>query len=131
MELARDYRPIRSRYRLPKSVYNQALWKIRDYYRWKERCEEIDHNKKLDLNSDIKSNYFTDIIENKYIQKEDYLANIRKVDDALHTIPSEYRKGVWNSIVRYDSYPLDAHRTTYSRYKSQFVYEVAERFGLI
>ena len=53
------------------------------------------------------------------------------IDSALRIIPKEYRSGVWNNIQWRTSFPDNAHRVTYSRYKSKYIYEVAMRLGLI
>ena len=128
--LVRDYQPKKSKYVLPKPVYHQAIWIARDYNRWVEELQEID-KKDTDVNSYIKSNVPGNPIETMYLKKESYLDNINKMEQAVETIPEEYRKGVWNNVVNYKAFPLDADRTTYSRYKSKLIKEIAERFDLL
>lgn len=127
----RDYQVKRSKYILPKEVYHQSLWLIRDYYRWLDECEEIDNARRGDINACIKSNYPNNILEQQYIRKERYLTQIEKIDAALNMIPEEYRKGVWDNIQKYKPFPADAHRVTYAKYKSKFIFFVAKKFILI
>ena len=51
---------------------------------------------------------------------------ISAVEDALQSIPEEYRKGVYANIVLYQRYPDDAEPRTYRRYKAKFIYKVAK-----
>ena len=50
---------------------------------------------------------------------------------ALETIPKEYRKGVWDNIQYRSAFPLDAARSTYGYYKSQFIFNVARNLKMI
>ena len=59
------------------------------------------------------------------------MQSIDAVDYGLSQIPEVYRKGVWDNIVKHKAYPSYADRSTYGRYKSKFVYCVAEKLGLI
>lgn len=55
---------------------------------------------------------------------------IRAIEEAKSDIPTEYMHGVWNNIQYRLPFPADAARETYSRYKSKYIYRVAERLGL-
>lgn len=77
------------------------------------------------------SHTISDKVGNTAAKRERFLAYISEIDYALNQIPEEYRAGVWNNIQKYTPYPRDAARATYGRYKSQFIYIVADRFGLI
>lgn len=121
-----------NRYILPTAVYNHTIWQIRDYKRLKEALALIPHESPLPPDGMPRSQGFTgDPTYNKVVKMED----IRRVTDAIETelerIPSEYRKGVWESIQDRKRFPQDADRTTYGRYKSQFVYGVAVRLNYI
>lgn len=53
------------------------------------------------------------------------------VDGALHAIPAEYRKGVWDNVIRQAPYPSDAGEATYKRWRCRFIYNVAKNLGEI
>ena len=75
-----------------------------------------------------------DIIDQVYIKAQRraiYIDKIKVIDDAIKTIPEEYRKGIWNNIIRGDRYPADAERATYGHYKSKFILKVAEGLKLV
>lgn len=105
----RDYQARKTKYILPRTVYHQTVWRIRDYYRMKERAEETQEPEK----------------------RRRYQEWVEKVDDALQRLPEEYRRAVWENIQHGQAFPLDADRSTYGRYKSKFIFFVAERFDLI
>lgn len=58
------------------------------------------------------------------------MRRIRAVEEAKRDIPEEYMHGVWNNIQYRMPFPDDAARETYSRYKSKYIYRVAERLDL-
>lgn len=132
--MSRDYqRKINNRYKLPKAIYHQTLWIIRDYERIKRELENslTCSNSSSDINFFIKTNYVGNPVLNKVIKRDRYINYVTIIEKSLDIIPSEYQKGVWDNITKYKAYPLDADRSTYGRYKSKFIHEVAERFDLI
>ena len=68
---------------------------------------------------------------NEVIKRDKYFNYVKIIEESLNVIPTEYQKGVWDNVTKYKAYPLDADRSTYGRYKSKFIHEVAERFDLI
>ena len=46
-------------------------------------------------------------------------------------VPKEYRKGVWNNIQNRCPFPIDADRSTYARWKSKFIRDVAVSLGMV
>ena len=132
--LSRDYqRKINNRYKLPKAIYHQTLWIIRDYERVKKQLENTLNcsNSNKDINSFIQTNRTSNPVLNEVIKRDKYFNYVKIIEKSLDIIPSEYQKGVWDNITKYKAYPLDADRSTYGRYKSKFIHEVAERFDLI
>jgi hypothetical protein len=65
------------------------------------------------------------------LKRERYMKDVTLIESELRLIPCEYQKGVWNSIMFGERYPDDAHRVTYSDYKSKFIFSVAHRFGFV
>lgn len=132
--LSRDYqRKINNRYKLPKAIYHQTLWIIRDYERVKRQLENTLNcsNSNKDINSFIQTNRTSNPVLNEVIKRDKYFNYVKIIEKSLNVIPTEYQKGVWDNITKYKAYPLDADRSTYGRYKSKFIHEVAERFDLI
>lgn len=128
----RDYQRVkRNKYLLPKPVYHQTLWIIRDYNRIKSIANDMIKERPSDTNSFIRGSGNSDPTSAIVFARERHVNYLRKVECALNTIPNEYRTGVWNNIVHYRPYPDDADRATYGRYKSKFIHAVAERFELI
>lgn len=78
-----------------------------------------------------RSNLPGDPVMRTVIRRERMMQSIDAVDYGLSQIPEVYRKGVWDNIVKHQAYPDYADRSTYGRYKSKFIYNVAERLGLI
>ena len=127
----RDYRRTKqTKYILPATVYHQVLWKIRDYNRM---CAEVEDMIQSSGGEECygRSNLPGDPVMRTVIRRERMMQSIDAVDYGLSQIPEVYRKGVWDNIVKRKAYPNHADRSTYGRYKSKFVYCVAEHLGLI
>lgn len=63
------------------------------------------------------------------VKRERYVRLIAIIDDEKRKIPDEYQRGVWESIMYGSRFPDDANRSTYGRWKSRFVYNIAVRLG--
>lgn len=132
--MSRDYqRKINNRYKLPRAIYHQTLWIIRDYERIKRELENslTCSDSGSDINSYIQTNHVGNPVLNEVIKRDKYFNYVKIIEESLNVIPTEYKKGVWDNVTKYKAYPLDADRSTYGRYKSKFIHEVAERFDLI
>lgn len=129
----RDYqRNKNNKYILPTSVYHQTLWVIRDYYRMKEEAEAILHESPGPSDGMPRStNNISDPNASKAIRRERLIDKVTAIDKALTCLPPEYRQGVWQNIMYYAPMPMDAGRATYGRWKSRFVWEVANTLKLV
>lgn len=127
----RDYQRRKTKYILPRTVYYQTLWRIRDYYRLKELADSLIECKESNLDGMPKGNNTTDKVGTTVIKREKFIKEVYLINDSIKEIPQEYRSGIWNNIQFYQPYPMDADRATYGRYKSKFIYKVAEKLGLI
>ena len=128
----RDYqRSKNNKYILPTAVYHQTLWQIRDYYRLKAEADAILEASPAPPDGQPRGTDISDMVANKAERRENTLAKIKILDDNKMAIPEEYREGIWNNIQFGSAYPLDADRTTYGRYKSMFVFNVAKDFYLL
>lgn len=120
-----------NKYVLPASVYNQTIWLIRDYQRMKDEAEAL-------LGDSAKANDgmphgspSPDGVVNKVIQRERYLEKCKAVEEALLSIPQEYRQGEMDNILFHTRYPMNADRSTYGMWKARMIYQVARRLGMI
>lgn len=127
----RDYQCKNTKYLLPRAVYHQTLWRIRDYYRLRRIADELVSPKSpiIDGMPHISgvSNPTGDLVE----RRQRILRDVYLIDEALAEVPKEYRSGIWNSIQFGQGYPDDATRVTYSRQKSKFIHSVAEKIGFL
>lgn len=127
----RDYqRNKHTKYILPRAVYHQVLWRIRDYYRLIESADNLVGARGTSLDGMPRGCEISDKTGNTVIKRDRFMYDASIINDTLKEIPAEYRKGIWNNIQFSQAYPLDADRATYGRYKSKYIYNVAERLGL-
>lgn len=125
-----DYQQKKTKYILPKAVYNTVLWKIRDYYRRKEMANDLIEEKKEAAGSGG-STQINDKVAKTAIRREALLKEIKIIEESLKEIPEEYRNAIWNNIQFRQPYPLNADRSTYGRYKSKFIFLAAQKFNLL
>lgn len=127
----KDYqRAKNNKYILPRAVYNQTLWRIRDYYRLKETVEDL-ITSSASMDGMPRGGELSDVTAKAAIRRENYLRDVKVIETEIAAIPNEYQKGVWGSIMFGEQYPNDADRSTYGRYKSKFIFSVADRFGIL
>lgn len=124
----RDYqRQKNNKYILPRPVYHKTLWTIRDYYRMKEEADDILYSSGRP--GQRNGSGISDPVAAKAIKRDKFLRITKAIDEVKTQIPEEYQRGVWDSILYGSRYPLNADRTTYGRWKSWFVFHVAEKLG--
>lgn len=126
--MPRDYQAWKNNpYRLPDVLYRRTLATIRDYDRMKR---EINYAILASPGVDgPRGSGIGDPTARAAERIERMQSDVRAIERALEKIPPEYRKGVFNSVRYYRSFPVDADRTTYARHKQKFVYFVAENLG--
>lgn len=128
----RDYqRTKNNKYYLPKAVYHQTIWFIRDYQRMMERLDELLLESASPSDGMPRSTLTSDPTLSQVIKRDELVKKTQTIEKAIAKIPEEYRKGVWNNIMFYMAFPLDADRTTYARYKSKFINQVAFEMDFI
>lgn len=120
-----------NKYILPAAAYNLTVWTIRDYCRIKEEAEAILMESPPPPDGQPRGSGTGDEVASKAIRREEFLRKTAAIETALGNIPKEYRGGVWANIVKRKAFPLDADRSTYGRWKSRFIYEVAVRLGIV
>lgn len=117
----RDYqRKKNNPYALPKNLYGEVKYLIKDYKRLKEEYEELSN---------------TDGEKRNWAKLCTVASKIAAIDTALCRIPTEYRKGVINNLENERSkdgyYPLNADYRTYQIYKQRLIYYVAENMNYV
>lgn len=119
------------KYKMPDAVYNQTVWQIRDYHRLKDQADAIMEASPEPSDGQPKGNGTGSTVESKAIRRERLLYTIRVIEDSKASIPIEYREGVWNNVLFRRPFPKHANRSTYGRYKSKFLCEVADKLFLL
>lgn len=127
----RDYNRRKGKYILPMAVFHQVLWQVRDYYRLKAEADAILDESAPPPDGMPHGDPSPDGVFNKVARRMELLRVPDLIDDELSKIPLEYRHGVWRNILYRTAFPNDADRTTYARYKSRMIYNLAERQGMI
>ena len=129
----RDYmRKYPEKYRLPREVYHQTIWRIRDYYRLKSEADAVLTESPAPPDGQPGAHgKNTDEVARKAERREKLMEQIWPIEEALRELPAEYRKGVWANVHWGTRFPNDAGRATYGRYKARFIFLVAEKSGLI
>lgn len=129
--MSKDYQRKKTKYLLPAPVYFKTVWEIRDYHRMKEMAQAILEESAPPADGMPHGSPSPDGVFNKASRRMYYTMILDIIDDELAKIPKEYRQGVWNNILYKMAFPTDADRSTYARYKSRMIYNVAQRQGLI
>ena len=131
----RDYQRLtRNPYRLEHGLWMQTLWLIRRYEHLKDEYNlRIDEGMSPDTGvvPSGKTNKTGDPTSLKAMKLAEISKQIMAIEKSKSMIPEEYIRGVWNNIMVGAPYPRDADPRTYGRYKSRFVYMVAENMGWI
>ena len=128
----KDYqRKKNNKYILPYAVYMQTVWIIRDYPRMKEEAQAILEESPPPPDGQPRGTGKGDDVFSKAARREDLLRKTKAIEYALGTVPKEYRFGVWLNVIERRAFPRDAGRSTYGKWKSRFVFEVAVRLGII
>ena len=122
--MPKDYQPkLYKQYTLPKNVYRQMVWLVRDYDRLKSEQEAIINQSPNTYVRD-KSKH-GDPTAYKAIKIASMSKETDAIEAALAAVPPEYRSGIFNAI-RYDArYPDYAHENTWRHWRKRFLYNVA------
>ena len=128
----RNYQPKHNNpYFLPHNLYMHVLYLVRDYDRMKAQQNNI-----LFASSAPDGmpggNQAGDPTGNKALQMSFLSGQIQAIERALDKIPPEYRKGVFDNV-RYGGWPygVPAHRNTWSKWRTRFVYWIAYELKLL
>lgn len=131
----RDYQKKHNGQRMPHSLYRKVLAIVRDYDRQQEIIKEIYYG--TVKNEGGRYGSFGSPTESKAIKIMTIKKETDAVDAALKAIPPEYRIPIFDNI-RY-GYKREewvmkqdtAHRNTWSSWRMEFLWRVAENLSLI
>lgn len=122
----------KNKYKLPHNVYMQTLYFIKDYYRLKEEADRILHASPS-LSTDVVGKgkgAVSNPTEDKALRIAEINEKLAIIEGALEMIPEEYRKGVFNNVVKKDWFPIDAAVRTYQYQKQKFIYYCAQKIKI-
>lgn len=131
----RDYQKKHNGQRMPQSLYRKVLAIVRDYDRQVSAINDVYYGTP---NSNSGGRYgHGSPTESKAIKIIAMQKEVDAVNKALKTIPPEYRMPIFDNI-RY-GYKREewvmkkdlAHRSTWSRWRMEFLWNVAENLSLI
>lgn len=122
----RDYQPYKNnKYLLPQPLYRQTLAFIRDYNRKLAEYNIIVEESPPPPDGMPRGSQTGNPTERDGIRRAELHDGIKAIENALASIPEEYRQGVWDNVMEYKRYPDDADPRTYRRYKQRFIFYVA------
>ena len=131
MEEMREYQPKKENpYWLPKAVYYQAVYAVRDYDRLRDEYKSILHESAGGTDGQPRSTKTGHPTEKKVERLADISEKISAIEHALHLLPDEYRNGVFNNVRYQSPYPYIAGRATWSRHRRRFLFLVAKNLHL-
>lgn len=125
----RNYRLKRSG--LPPHVYGWVMATIEGYENMKAEYDEMLERSPAPPDGQPRGSNNANSIEESAIRRGDLAKKLKAVEQSLIMIPEEYRSGVWNSLAYKAPYPTQADRTTYWRYKVEFLRGIAKRMNWI
>ena len=129
--MTKEYQTKHSKNILPRAVYMKTVYQIRDYHRLKENLQGTLDEQPAPRQPSVSRTKKGSVVETKAIKRERDYDIVKGIDEAIETIPEEYRHGVWQAVMYNSPYPEDAALSTYSRYKAEFIVMVAYNLGFI
>lgn len=125
----RDYLP--KTYSLPKAVYYQALYAVRDYDRLRAEYDDILHASAAPPDGLPHGSGSGQPVMDKAIRLNAISAKLTAIERALSCIPPEYRRGVLDNVRYQAPYPYVACYRTWSTYRRRFLFGVAKNLRLL
>jgi len=117
--------------KLPDEIYDLVISTIKAYDHFKEKHENIPTDgEAIGFVKATNDTGISDPTGRKGIISAEISKKIKAVDDALSMIPKDYRQGVKEKIMYRVNYPDNVTRNTYTKYKNQFIYDVAVNLSL-
>ena len=128
----RDRQPYKNNpYCLPKTLYNQVIAIVRDYDRKLEKVNDILYGSAPPPNGMPKCISVSDHVGRKVEAIEILNREIEAVNRALNIIPTEYALYIFDNVRYGDPYPDIAHRNTWSKWRTRFLYQIAKNLNYV
>ena len=127
----KEYQPKAACQLMPRAVYMKTIYQIRDYDRLKQKLADLIVQGQDPTQPKVSSGGKTSPVESAAMKRENDAFIVGVIDKALQKIPAEYRIGVWQAVRENTPYPKDADKSTYGRYKTEFIYRVARGLHFI
>lgn len=125
----RDYLP--KTYSLPKAVYYQALYAVRDYDRLRAEYDDILHASAAPPDGLPHGSGSGQPVADKAIRLNAISTKLMAIERALNGIPPEYRRGVLDNVRYGAPYPYTASYPTWSRWRRRFLWLAAKYLRLL
>ncbi len=115
---------------LPKAVYYQALYAVRDYDRLCEEYRDILNGSAPSADGQPRGTKIGDPTEQKAERLLEVSEKLDAIERALNQLPEEYRMIVFNNVRYQRPYPYTAGVSTWSRWRRRFLFYVAKYLHL-
>lgn len=125
----RDYIP--KTYSLPKAVYYQALYAVRDYDRLRAEYDDILHASAAPPDGLPHGSGSGQPVADKALRLNAISTKLTAIERALSGIPPEYRRGVLDNVRYGAPYPYTASYPTWSRWRRRFLWLAAKYLRLL
>lgn len=109
----------------------RALWLIRDYANIAAALAAIDGFSGTAQDGQPHAHNPRSSVEPAAIRRAALSAQLSAVDKAFEHIPPEYRRGIWDAIVRRRRYPDTAGLKTWRRWRQRVLWYTALYAGFI
>lgn len=130
--MSKDYQPKKNNpYYLPRPIYLQVLWLIRDYYRMVEEYDHAIWDSPGPPDGQPRGNNIGDPTEREAARRIVLQDKIAAIEQSLISIPEKYREAIWNNIIHHEKYPTYYSKNTYSTWRCKFIYSVAKKLYYI
>lgn len=116
--------------KLPKPVYYQALYAVRDYDRLRAEYDEILHASPPPPDG-LPHGSSGQPVMDKALRLNAISTKLTAIARALSGIPPEYRRGVLDNVRYGAPYPYTAGYATWSRWRRRFLFLVAKNLRLL
>lgn len=120
---------------LPKEVYYQAVWAVRDLQRMEERLEELEGEKNLAEGRSIVSDRSNNFVlyrstEELAVERAVLQERIKGIRAALAVVPEEYRSFILSNLIFRTSGKAYPNRM-WKYWKQRFLFTVAKNLSMI
>lgn len=136
--MAKIYQPKNNnQYYLPNDVYYATIYFIRGYDRRRMEADAIIEESPAPPDGMPRGSFIGDPVAAKVSRRDKLLAKNRLIDNALETIPIQYRSAILQNILYDTAYPVDdiglpLHaKSTWQKYKARVIFDVATSLDLV